>query len=219
MGLNQSQHQDRIYVNIVAGNFAKRVPEGTAGAAERTIEKKDGSKKTVWELIYRDLDAVIDSIEIDEAGEFGDQLRINMSDVGEHFTVTLGMNSREAKTFLCCLPNIKLSEIVTLAPYNFEGEGGKKVIGMNVYQGGKGKEFKVAPYYSKDTPNGLPQGVPDMDKDEFKILMQQQVIFLKKATKKFIAESMPEKSNKMQPNEKATQEHVHTEDDSSGLPF
>lgn len=191
MGLNTGTRGNRTFVNIVNGRFAKRVTEDTPGAVKRIIEKKDKSKKEVWEIYYDDVNGMIDSVEIDETGDFGDQAKVNMSDVGEKFTVTLSMASREAKSFLCCLKNIDLRSEVILMPFNFESkeERGKKVIGMNTYQGGKKKEFKVAPYFSKENPNGLPPVPEGSDTDEFKIVMKQQEIFLKKWAKKFIVEN------------------------------
>ncbi len=187
MGLNQSTRSNRTFISIVQGRFAKRVDENTPNSVRRVIEKKDGSKKEVWELIYEDVSGHIESIAIDESGEFGDQLKINMEDLGEKFTVNLSLSGREAKSFLCVLKNIKLQEDVILAPFNFLSKTDyRQVIGMNIYQGGRGKEFKVTPYFSKETPNGLPQVPEGADKDEFKLTMKSQEIFLKKWAKKFI---------------------------------
>lgn len=190
MGLNQSNHSNRTFVSIVNGKWAQRVPEQTPNSVRRVIEdKKTGSKKEVWELIYDTVSGHITSIEVDEAGKFGDQLKINMEDLGEQFTVTMSMSGREAKNFLCLLKNIDLNEPVILAPYNFVSkDDGRNVIGLNTYQGGIGKEFKVKPHFSKETPNGLPQVPEGADTDEFKLTMKQQEIYLKKWTKKFIGD-------------------------------
>lgn len=190
MGLNSSTKGNRTFISIVNGKFAQRVEKSTPNSVHRVIEnKKDGSKKDVWELIYDTVDGVITSIEVDESGSFGDQLKINMSDGGNHFTVTLSMSGREAKNFLCLLKNVDLKKPVILSPYNFESKtDDRQVIGMNTYQGGIGKEFKVKPHFSKETPNGLPQVPENADKDEFKITMKQQEIYLKKWVKKFIGD-------------------------------
>jgi len=192
MGLNQNAERGtRTFVNIVQGNFAKRVEESTHGAKKRIIKDKEtGAEKVVWELIYQDIDGMIEGVEIKDGGKFGDQLNINMSDVDEKFTVTLPVNSREAKSFMTCLANIDLQAMVTLAPYNFEAkDDGKKKIGMNIYQGGKTKEDKVPRFFSKEEPNGLPQVEEGADADEFKHTMGAQTIFLKKWTKRFIADT------------------------------
>ncbi len=214
MGLTPDNHSKKTFINIVGGKFAKRVAEGTDGAVERTIENDDGSKKKVWELIYRNAEGNIDSLHIDEAGKYGDQLQINMSEAGESFCVNISLNSREAKSFLCCLPNIRLKQSVILMPFNFTGEGGKQVSGLNIYQGVSAaelsemmfakkdtKQFKVLPLYSKDNLNGMPAVPEGADKDEFKLAMGAQAIFLKKKTKLFIAENFGEKKSTMQPNQ------------------
>lgn len=226
MGLNQSQKGNRTFVSIVNGKFAQRVTQETPNSVRRMIEKKDGSKKEVWELIYDNVSGNITSIEVDESGDFGDQLKINMEDIGDKFTVNLNMQSREAKSFLCALKNINLLETITLHPYNFQSkDDGRNVIGMNVYQGGVGKEFKVKPYFSKDTTNGLPQVPENADKDEFKLCMKQQEIYLKKWVKKFIADNFVKEkvnysapANKITPNKMAEKASTNV-NDSSDLPF
>lgn len=194
MGLNSSTKANRTFVSIVQGQFAQRVSEDTPGAIKRIIKnQRDNSEKTVYELMYRDACGTIESIVINETGDYGDQLEINMEDIGSKFTISLAMSGREAKSFLCCLKNINLSIPVTLAPYNFIAkDNGKQIIGMGVYQGGTGsdardKEHKVMPHFSKDTPNGLPQVPEGADKDEFKLVMKSQEIFLKKWAKGFCA--------------------------------
>jgi hypothetical protein len=192
MGLNPSTSSNRTFVSIVNGKFAQRVKEETFNAVKRTITKKDNSTLVVYEKIYNDIDAMLVSVEVDESGSYGDQLKVNMSAGAENITITLALSGREAKSFLCCLKNIDTTKSVTLAPYNFVAKDtGKQVIGMNIYQGEKKdgkhpKENKVTAYFSKETPNGLPQ-VPDgADKDEFKLTMKSQELFLKKWVKKFV---------------------------------
>lgn len=199
MGLNKNTKGERTFVQIVGGQFAKRVKEDDPEGVKRIIKNKQtGAEKTVHEVYFRDVNGMIESIEVDETGTFGDQIKVNMSDVGDNFTVTFSMASREAKSFLCCLKNIDLKKEIILAPYNFASKTEvKQVIGMNVYQGGRTKEFKVPAYFSKEHPNGLPQ-VPEVpeeerDKDEFKLVMKQQEIFLKKWVKKFIPENFTAK--------------------------
>lgn len=201
MGANPvTSRGDKTFFTVSNGNFAVRVPEGTENAVKRVIiNKQDKSEKIVWELLYKDIDANISSIEIDEASKFGDQLKINLVDAMDSMTVILSMDSREAKSFLCRLKNIDLSKQVTLSPFNFADKStGKKIIGLNVYQGEKkdGKhpaENKVVPYFSKETPNGFPQADENMDKDEFKLLLKQQEIFLKKWLKKWTEEKAQNK--------------------------
>jgi len=212
MGANPvTSGEHRTYFNIVQGRFAVRVKEGDEGAIKRVIvNKKDKSEKTVFEKYYESIDAHIESIDIDESGDYGDQVKVNMKDADERFTVTLPLNGREAKSFLSCLKNIDMSKEVTLDPFNFEGKDGKQVIGLGVYQGAKNsenrhpKENKVPFYFTKETPNGLPQVAEGADKDEFKLAMQSQTIFLKKWAKGFLAE--------MGKKAESTPPPVHTED-------
>ena len=189
MGLNNSSHEQKTFLSIVGGKLAKRVAEGTTGAVEREIENDNG-KKTIWELLYSDLDAKIESLEVKEGGKYGDSLEINCVDGMDKFTISLNITSREAKGFMNCLPNIVLNDYVKIEPYNYvRKKDNRKMIGLGVKQNNKNVPY----FYTAE--NGLPS-VPEgqeVDKDEFKILMQQQVIFLKKKTKAYIAEMFANK--------------------------
>lgn len=198
MGLIDKSNEKKTFLNIVSGAFAKRVAEGTSGAVEREIEYPKGTKKMIWETHHDSLEAIIKSVEIKEGDKFGDQLLINLQDGIDLFTVSLGLSSREAKGFMSCLPNIDISKDVTLEPYNYERKkDGKKMIGMGVVQNGE----KVPYFYTSET--GMPSGEvgQEMDTDEFKILMQQQTIFLKKKTKEWIAGQGAAKQQTMTPQE------------------
>lgn len=202
-GFEKREGGTRDFVSIVSGKWAQRTTEDNTESVRRVIKKKDGSEKVVWELIYDTIAGFIQGIEVKEGTEFGDQLNINMENEGHKFTATLSMASREAKSFLCVLPNINLDEKVVLLPFNFLSKtDDRQVIGLNIYQGGREKENKVLPYFSKEEPNGLPQVPEGADKDEFKLVMKQQEIWLKKWVKKFIADNWTDKepSQKMQPN-------------------
>lgn len=193
MPFTQDTKGSRTFVNIIGGRFAKRVDASTEGASAREYisDKKTGAKKTVHELYYKDFSGTIKNVDI-ESGDYGDQIKIDFSDMGEAVTITLPLSSREGKSFLQRLPNINLQQEITLAPYNFIPKGEvKSKIGMNVFQGQdrEGKPIKVNWYFTKENPNGLPMSTEEqLDADEFKSLMLQQDIFLKKFTKKFIAE-------------------------------
>ncbi len=195
-GLKQDNNEKKVYLSIVGGKFAKRVAEGTEGAVEREIEY-EGKKRNVWEINYSSLKAMIDSVDLKEGDKFGDQLQINMSFVDDRFTVTLPLQSREGKAFMMCLPNLNLKEVVTLQPYNYTRKiDNKHLQGMGIVQGEgvDGKGLKVPFAYMEDTtfPNAPKQGEGEpLDKDEFKLVMQQQTIWLKKKTKAFIASKFP----------------------------
>lgn len=234
-GLKMESNEKKVFLSIVGGKFAKRVNEGTEGAIEREIEYEN-KKRMVWEIHYSSLEAMIDSVELKEGEKFGDQLQINMSYVDDRFTVTLPLQSREGKAFMMCLPNLKLKEVVTLQPYNYTRKSDQKHLqGMGIVQGtgDDGKGLKVPFGYMEDPafPAAPKQGEGEqLDKDEFKLLMQQQTIWLKKKTKAFIAAnfawSQTASNGKVTPNqnvgkagdEKPKQPAI-AEDEPNDLPF
>lgn len=187
-GLTNENNEKKVFLSIVGGKFAKRATEGAEGATEREIEYPKGTKKMIWEITYSSLEAMIDSVKLKEGEKFGDQLQINMSYVGENFTVTLPVASREGKAFMMCLPNINLAAEVTLQPYNyFRKSDQKHMQGLGVVQGkdGDGKGLKV-PYSYMEEPT-FPKVAEGSDKDEFMLAMKSQEVWLKKKTKLFIA--------------------------------
>lgn len=183
MGLTSDSHEKRTYLTIQQGKIAKKVPEGTVGAVEReSTNKSTGVTKTVYEMLYRDISGLIDSFEIDESGKFGTQIKIHMSDIAETFTLSIPLDSREGITFLKTIPNINFKDFIKFSPYNFKPEDSfDKKIGLTITQGGE----KVKWYYTNETPNGMPVSAERLDMDDFKILMQQQEVFLKKKAKAF----------------------------------
>lgn len=202
MGLSDKSHEKRTFLNIVSGSFAKRVDKDYVGAQKREIEGDNGEKKTIYETRHSTLSARINGVEIKEGGKFGDQLLVHLQDGPDSFTLSLSLQSREAKSFMTCLPNIDMSKEIVLEPYNYMSKkDNKKKIGMAICQGAKGSDGrypKVPYFYNKD--NGLPAVSEKVDMDEFKLAMQQQTIFLKKKTKEFISKIEENKSTHLTAN-------------------
>ena len=153
---------------------------------------------------------MIDRIDIKKS-DFGDQLLIHLYEADEQFTISLGLTKKEAKGFMRCLPNIDLKKFIFLDPYNYEKDG-KRKIGMGIKQ----EDEKILYFYNKENGFPSPPNEDMMDIDEFKILMQQQDLFLKKATLKYIDEHFKPAhvAGKIEPNYAV--EEIQADDD---LPF
>lgn len=136
------------YFNIVEGKLTIRVPEGTPNALTRV--NKIG--KTVHEVKHDSFTGKIASITT-SVSPYGKNWEIDFKANDESiWTLQLGYSSSFAKALLKKLPNIDLTNEVTISPFSGEIDG-KKISTITVYQNGT----KVEPFYNKETPNGLPQ--------------------------------------------------------------
>lgn len=161
MSRGTTQEQGRpIYLRIAGGKIVETVTEDTPGAVQRT--NKNGK------VVYEQIDGYVDGIATsmyhrDHAlptGEIVQELIVRLRDKDEHYHLSIKRGSRYWSELLLRLPNIDLSKPFRIAPYDFMGKdektgGERRVIGLNIYQGGD----KVDPKWTKTNPGDLPQGV------------------------------------------------------------
>lgn len=148
MGLGNSRDQRKTYLTIFNGKFSRSAEPDEEGAVSR-INKKD---KLVWEMHYDTLsDVYIRNIE-KKVGDFGAQWLVLLQDGDEFFEMQLSYNGSVTNGLFFRLPNIDIDQPVTFKIYHFE-EGDKVRNSMVIYQHGD----KVAPFFTKDEPNGVPE--------------------------------------------------------------
>lgn len=175
----------KFFLNIIAGKFTQRVDETTEGAVKR-INSED---RVVYEKYYDGMVGHINDVSL-EQGKYGEEVIVKLKPNEETIVqIQLGMNTDYAKDFLKKLPNINVSEMVTLTPYSFDDSEKKKAdgtpvkrTGITITQGGEKLEKK----YTPENPNGFPlppKGEDgrfvSMGTEDFKILLIQQNKFLK----------------------------------------
>ena len=168
MGRTNSDHTQKIYLNIVGGKFAERVTKDTQGAVKRFSEKKQAD---VWEILNEKTSGMITKMEI-EKGDFGKQLVVTMKDMDETFLITIPVDSKYFDSFCAKIGNADLSKMIELAPYSFipKNETRKKM-GMNLYQEGN----KLGYFFSKEDPKGKPfPGDSTLSEDDWKIYKLQE---------------------------------------------
>lgn len=164
------------YFNVLSdGKFHQVVPEGTEGATRREYETSDGKKGVKFEILAETITGTIKNFSLFE-GEYGKNVLIEFAketEEDEQVIVSLSASSGFGEDFLKKVPNIDIEKVVTLAPYSFEDDNGKKRKGVTIYQGGIAPEFKIANYYVKEDKklkklvptNGMP--APDGDTSKF----------------------------------------------------
>ena len=152
MALSQLGGVNTTYLSVADGNLVRQHKQ----ANERTTERLTKTGKLVFEERFKDLSAKLDGIATRE-NDYGKQWQIKFQDQGDFYIVSLPYSSRYASSFLKVLPNIDLSKEIRFMPWAMKDKNDptKTITGITMYQDGE----KLAPYYTKEDPKGLPQMV------------------------------------------------------------
>lgn len=152
MALSQLGGVNTTYLSVADGNLVRQHKQ----ANERTAERLTKTGKLVFEERFKDLTAKLEGITTHE-NDYGKQWQLRFQDGGDYYVVSLPYSSRYASSFLKALPNIDLSKEVRFMPWAMKDKNDptKTVTGITLYQDGE----KIAPYYTKEDPKGLPQMV------------------------------------------------------------
>jgi hypothetical protein len=161
MALKNVERQDGKFVSILAdGKMHLNVPEGTPGAIKREYETSDGKKGTKNELVFTELSGLIKKINFWD-GDYGKLLQVTVED-GEEEPVVLSVSTESnfGEDLMKKLPNVNLEKPVTIVPFAFEDDKGKKKRGITVYQ----DDEKIESFYydreDKKNIHGFP--TPDV---------------------------------------------------------
>ena len=147
MGLtNQSQGGSKVFLSISNGKLVRSYKEKVEGSVSRV--NKAG--REVHEMFYDSLEGIIKGVDTKD-GDYGKFLVVNVESNGVNYQLEMNYSSGYSASFLKTLPNVKLSDIVTITPkLTIEGDKKKSVIFLN--QGRVGIKW----YFTKDNPNGMP---------------------------------------------------------------
>ncbi len=142
----------RTYFKInELGKVTVRVPENTEGAV-RVDYTYNNEAKTRWEKYYDNFTGKIVGITVKDS-DYGKQWVISfVTSDGSLYDWQSNFTGSFVRAFLKQLPNVKLSESVTITPTSKVGDDGKTNNNLFVSQNGDGVGF----YWKKDT-NGMPE--------------------------------------------------------------
>lgn len=154
MGFNTGGGQ-KTYVKISHGKIARRCLETDAGAI--ACSNKDGTKKW-FEQRFPSYTGFIKNV-TKRKTEWGTDLCIDINDGSEAIELQMPWDSKYAKGFLKCMPNIDLSKQITFSPWMKEVvDNGKTIKKTMLYlSDGPTKEDQINWYWTKDNPFGLPE--------------------------------------------------------------
>ena len=149
------------YLGIIGGKFRQSVPQGTPGAILRTWETKDGKKGEKWEKEYESLTGKITGINFYD-GEFGKNITVFFKDGDEDYGLTLGVATPYAEDLMKKIPAVIFDKTLTVSPYDFTDDKGKRRRGITIYQDGK----KIQDFFTDENRkkiNGAPSPEGDTD--------------------------------------------------------
>jgi hypothetical protein len=146
MGLNQSQNESVIFLQISNGKIVRqsKVP------VENSVARINKLGREVHELFYDSINGVITDI-ITRESDYGKSWVVSIKSEGKLYKLEFNYSSGYATTFLKALPNVNFGDIVTLSP-KLIIDGDKKKSVLFISQDGKGLKH----FFTKDNPNGLP---------------------------------------------------------------
>lgn len=150
MGLQKSEGSHTIYLSVADGNLVRQHKQANADTVERITK----TGKQVFEEHFKDLKAKLVDLETRE-NDYGKQWQLKFKDGEDNYIIQIPYSSRYASSFLKALPNVDLTEPVRFMPWSMQdkNDATKKVTGITLYQTGG----KIASFYSKENPNGLPE--------------------------------------------------------------
>lgn len=192
------------YLGIIGGKFRQAVPQGTPGAILRTYETRDGKTGEKWEKEYESLTGRVSGVNFYD-GEFGKNITVFFKDGEEDYGLTLGVATPYAEDLMKKLPAVILDKTLTITPYDFEDDKGKRRRGITIYQDGKKIESFFFDREKKEIINGAPkpEGDTDMfDSEDWKMYYTK----LRKFTINYITEKIVPKLGKV---EKTSAEKVY----------
>lgn len=152
MALSQLGGTNTIYLSVADGNLVRQHKQ----ANERTTERITKTGKLVFEERFKDLTGKLTNLDTRE-NDYGKQWQLTFTDGEGTYIVSLPFSSRYASSFLKALPNVQLGKELRFMPWAMKDklDATKTITGITLYQDGN----KIAPAYTKEEPNGLPQMV------------------------------------------------------------
>jgi hypothetical protein len=144
------------FLSIADGKLVQTFKEPTEGAKERLNK----NSRMVYEIQHDYVIGEILSIAKKE-NDYGIFLLIDIKDANDTYQISTQFSGRYSSSFLKALPNINISNPVRLLPWSMidRNDASRKITGITLYQNDGNGWVKIQPFYTKETPNGLPEMV------------------------------------------------------------
>lgn len=218
--VEKQQSQNIITVLSSDATLRTQVSPDHPDAQYREYETSDGTKGHKYESVFKNIEGIIDDIEIRE-GDYGKQLFLHFAadEGGEEQTLVLNTKTPFGEDTMKRLPNIDFSQPVRLSPYSFEDDKGKLRKGMSIKQ----NDEKVQNFFwdtEQNVPtNGMPQPEGDVetfDSDDWSAYFTKVRKFLIQYTTDYI---VPKLSHAKEEKPEQTQSEDTSEISPEDVPF
>lgn len=173
----QSNYESGKYLSIKAGKIRQRVAEGTPNAVLRKYTNpKTGQEGEVWEIVYQGWRGIVRDIQFYEGDGYE-----NLNVVFDDITLSMSADSRYASDFIKKFAGADVQSEITITPYDFVTDDGKKKIGLSILQ----NEQKLQDHFSFKNDKGeweQRENFPKYEgegKEDWKIYLLQVKKFLK----------------------------------------
>lgn len=214
MSLNKrTKSSNSTFLKIFGGKIVQE--SSKPFETEETLKERENKNGTkVYYVEYDSVSGNIRSADIKHIESLAiDIIELEIVDVVERYVLSIPVDSRFGKSFMMRMMNIDLDKPVEIVPYSFTDKEDKKVSGLNIFQDGE----KLAPVYTRDNPNGLPDAKQVRKGKETKWDFTDQMNFLYDEFDKF-KEAIPVVAES--PKATAAVEDFDTEsEDFDDLPF
>mgnify|MGYP000943822227 CR=1 FL=1 len=144
MGLSNNNSSGRVFLGIKDGKITRR---------HRDSERVD---------VYDELEGTLRSMWLKHDGFYGPELHVTLRDAGIDYCLQMKLNSGYARSFMKIAPNFDMELPMKLTPSVRKRDDGNVDYGMFIRQNGQALKW----YYTKETPNGLPEMTPCKVKDK-----------------------------------------------------
>jgi hypothetical protein len=150
MALSNLGGTNLTYLSVSDGNLVRQHKT----ANDRTTERVTKTGKLVFEERFKDLTGIITNVNTRE-NDYGKQWQLTFTDGPDTYIVSIPFSSRYASSFLKAVPNVDATKPLRFMPWAMKDKNdvSKTVTGITMYQDGN----KIAPAFTRDEPNGLPQ--------------------------------------------------------------
>ena len=199
-------YKKKNYFYIINGTWRQIVSQDHPEAVRRDWEATDGKKGTKYEREVTALFGKILEIAFIE-GDYGTNINITLdpNEDGISPILSLSASGREGEDFMKKLPNINLDKEVKLRPFNFDGENGNEVRGLEILQQDEADNFtvKITNFFRDNEKKLNLNGIPtppkendEMTKADWKIYFLQVNQFLIEYTRNYMIPKIenPEKA-------------------------
>lgn len=167
MGLNRQSKSNTIFLQVKHNSLWQELKAPVEGCD--MVEVTNPSTKQVMKKYgykYRDVSGRVFKLEKYDRSHDGKRyfgFKLYLRDGDDSFSIDMPYQSQFLRRFLRVIPNINWYEDLSIAVFKGKGKEGKEELGVWFQQGGE----TIRAYYTRESPNGLPQPKQDPDTKEW----------------------------------------------------